>query len=150
MCVLCCAGEAVHTAALTLNPGRYLIRFLCDGEWKIDENREVIVSLGEEYNTLYVDDPEDSDSENGDYEGGRNDEDALDELDEGLSGLDDVRARGSAVGVESIIGQASGGGLTLTTTGTKGMITITPKHGEFEPSKVFSRKAKLKRLFGFV
>jgi len=77
-------GETVHAALFKMPPGRYLIRYKVDGDWLIDDNQEVrifsavicardipvrahgfaygqilqvVFSLGNEYNSLVVKDP---------------------------------------------------------------------------------------------
>jgi len=52
------SGEEFHTGVLQVPPGRYLVRYKVDGEWLIDDNQEVVYSLGNEYNALTVRDPE--------------------------------------------------------------------------------------------
>lgn len=107
----CIIGEVFFTTTISVPPGRYLIRYLVDGDWAIDTDKEVVRSLGNEYNNLIVEDPDASDS-------GASDSDDWDRFDD-----EDV-----AQPAEISMTGAFGSSILATALDTsKGKVTITPE-----------------------
>jgi kinesin family member C2/C3 len=109
-----------HVGVLKLPPGRYLIRFYVDEDWQVDGTQEVVCSLGNEYNSLVVDDPNALDAED-------EDDDKDDDEDE-FADLDDQLP-------ESFISGTSGL-FNSSVDASTGMVTITPEAGKDDSYQV--------------
>lgn len=124
---LCCAhvvgtlaGDTYHTGILSLPPGRYLIRFLVDGEYRVDDNQEVVCSLGNEYNSLVVQDPKEVTDDEDDE-----DWDKFDQSD-GSDSESQRRALFGDLGTPGF-GAKFGSSLLAQLDTSKGPVTITPE-----------------------